>query len=125
MTVLVLDLDGVVVRGHPEGGRWDKNLERDLGIDTALVQEKFFQPHFRKIAIGEADLFETLDRVWPELGCKVSARDFVDYWFAMDSLPQGLSRDHPGAPSGAAHLEHPWPSVRRHLLFGRSGRPQT
>jgi putative hydrolase of the HAD superfamily len=86
MTVLVLDLDGVVVRGHPEGGRWDKNLERDLGIDAALVQEKFFQPHFRKIAIGEADLFETLDRVWPELGCKVSARDFVDYWFAMDSL---------------------------------------
>jgi putative hydrolase of the HAD superfamily len=86
MTVLVLDLDGVVVRGHPEGGRWDKNLERDLGIDAALVQEKFFQRHFRKIAIGEADLFETLDRVWPELGCKVSARDFVDYWFAMDSL---------------------------------------
>ncbi|HEY4986539.1 MAG TPA: HAD-IA family hydrolase [Bradyrhizobium sp.] len=86
MTVLVLDLDGVVVRGHPDGGRWDKNLERDLGIDARMVQEKFFRPHFQKIAIGEADLFETLDRVWPELGSRVTAREFVDYWFAMDSL---------------------------------------
>lgn len=86
MTVLVLDLDGVVVRGHPEGGRWDKNLERDLRIDAAAVQEKFFRPHFQKIAIGEADLYETLERVWPELGCDASPRAFVDYWFRMDSL---------------------------------------
>jgi len=61
MPVLVLDLDGVVVCGHPEGA----------------VQEKFFRPHFQKIAIGEADLLETLER------CKASAREFVDYWFRV------------------------------------------
>ena len=90
MPVLVLDLDGVVVRGHPDGGRWDKNLERDLGIDASAMQEKFFGPHFQNIAIGEADLFDTLDRVWPELSCKATAREFIDNWFQMDSR---LDRD--------------------------------
>jgi len=85
MTVLLLDLDGVVVRGHPEGGRWDKNLERDLGIDPHTVQEKFFRPYFRDITLGRADLFETLARVWPELHVGTDFRTFVDYWFSMDS----------------------------------------
>ena len=54
------------------------------------MQDKIFRPHFQKLALGEADLFETLDRVWPELGCKASAREFVDYWFRMDGV---LDRD--------------------------------
>ncbi len=53
MTVLVLDCDGVVVRGHREGGRWDKHLARDLGIDAAALQERFFKPHWRAISLGE------------------------------------------------------------------------
>ena len=85
MTVLLLDCDGVVIHGHPEGGRWDKNLERDLGLRADLVQSRFFKPHFRKIVHGEADLFEVLGQVWPELETDATPRAFVDYWFAMDS----------------------------------------
>jgi len=85
MTVLVLDLDGVVVLGHPEGGRWDKDLARDLGMKPELVQTRFFKPHFRRAVLGEADLFDILDAAWPELESAGTARAFVDYWFAKDS----------------------------------------
>src|SRR5262245_39360028 len=62
MTVLVLDCDGVVVKGHREGGRWDKHLVRDLGVDAAALQERFFKPHWKAIALGEADMREMLER---------------------------------------------------------------
>src|SRR5689334_20116876 len=85
MTVLVLDVDGVVVVGHPEGGRWDKNVERDFGLQPAHLQTRFFQPHWKRIEIGEADLFDVLDKVWLVLECRGTPRAFVDYWFAHDS----------------------------------------
>lgn len=86
MTVLVLDLDGVVVLGHPEGGRWDKHLARDLGMKAEHVQQRFFKPHFRRAVLGEADLFDILNTAWPSLECEGTPRAFVDYWFAKDSL---------------------------------------
>ena len=93
MTVLVLDLDGVVVRGHREGGRWDKHLERDLGLKPDTLQSRFFQPHFQRIVTGQDDLFETLERIWPQLDCPATPRALVDYWFAADSA---LWAEHPG-----------------------------
>ncbi len=85
MTILVLDLDGVVILGHPEGGRWDKDLARDLKIDPERVQIRFFKPHFRRAVLGDADLFEILEVAWPELACEATPRAFVNYWFAKDS----------------------------------------
>jgi putative hydrolase of the HAD superfamily len=86
MTVLVLDCDGVVVKGHREGGRWDKHLARDLGIDTGTLQERFFKPHWRSISLGEADMREVLAQVWPELGHTARADAFVEYWFSNDAV---------------------------------------
>ncbi|HUO87969.1 MAG TPA: HAD-IA family hydrolase [Rhizomicrobium sp.] len=85
MTVLVLDCDGVVLTGHPDGGRWDKDIERDFGMRPELLQARFFRAHWRRIEVGHADLFEVLEEVWPELGARGTARAFVDYWFASDS----------------------------------------
>lgn len=85
MTVLVLDVDGVVVLGHPSGGRWDKNLLHDLGIAPQRLQELFFRPHWHAIATGCADMMEVLTDVWRELNSRVSPRTLVDYWFANDS----------------------------------------
>jgi putative hydrolase of the HAD superfamily len=85
MTVLVLDCDGVVVLGHPEGGRWDKDVAREFGVSAERVQALFFKRHWPRIEIGAADLFEMLDAVWPELGARGTARAFVDYWVAHDS----------------------------------------
>ena len=84
MATLVLDLDGVVILGHPDGGRWDKNIECDLGMDPKRLGH-FFRTHFPAVVLGEADLLETLERVWPELECPEDHRSFVDYWFAKDS----------------------------------------
>ncbi len=83
--ILVLDLDGVIVRGHPEGGRWDKDLARDLGIDPARVQTRFFAEHFKDIVIGRKALIPALESVWSEMACETSPQAFVDYWFAKDS----------------------------------------
>jgi putative hydrolase of the HAD superfamily len=85
MTVLVLDLDGVVVRGHPDGGRWDKDIAHDFGMTPEHLQARFFQAHWRRIEIGEADLFDVLHEVWPQLECGGDPRTFVDYWFGKDS----------------------------------------
>ena len=85
MKVLVLDCDGVVVRGHAEGGRWDRHLTRDLGLDPEALQNRIFKPHWKAISLGEADMMDVLKRVWPDLGCAAHPRDFVDYWFANDA----------------------------------------
>jgi len=83
MAVLVLDCDGVVVTG--QGGRWDKDLARDLGLDPHALQDRFFKPHWRSIALGEADMMAVLEQVWPELGAPIGVSAFVDYWFARDA----------------------------------------
>jgi putative hydrolase of the HAD superfamily len=84
VTVLVLDCDGVIVLGHPDGGRWDKNLQADLGIQPELLQERFFRAHFADIVEGRVDLFAALEQAWPEFECVNSQRDLVDYWLAHD-----------------------------------------
>ncbi len=85
MTVLVLDVDGVVVLGHPEGGRWDRHLARDLGIAPGRLQECFFRRYWPSIVLGHADMLQVLQAQWREMECETSLRDFVDYWFAKDS----------------------------------------
>ncbi len=49
------------------------------------MQEKFFQPYWRAIVTGQADLRTVLEDVWPSLDCARSPRDFVDYWFANEA----------------------------------------
>lgn len=89
MTVLVLDCDGVVLSGHPEGGRWDKHLARDFGVEPEILQTEFFRRHWRHIEIGEADLFEVLGQVWPQLGGRGDVCAMVDYWFVNGAAKDG------------------------------------
>jgi putative hydrolase of the HAD superfamily len=111
---LVLDLDGVVVTGNADGKPWYENLERDLGIRPPDLQKLFFRSaDFSSLMVGQADLFEALRHVWPQLRCAASVEAFVDYWFSSHS---GLDRDvlaavdrvrHEGKPSFlATNQEH-------------------
>ena len=84
--VLVLDLDGVVITRRPDGSRWDKHLERDLGIRPERLQALFFTPHIKSLVCGECDLYAVLREVWPSLECAATVGNFVDYWFGADSL---------------------------------------
>jgi putative hydrolase of the HAD superfamily len=83
--VLVLDLDGVVVTGHQEGGRWDKHIGRDLKLSPELLQRRFFELYWRAVMTGQSDLKEALAEAWPSLGCETSIEEFVHYWFKSDS----------------------------------------
>lgn len=84
-THLLLDLDGVVVFGHPDGGKWERNLERDLGISPTRMVEVFFNPHFGGVVTGKADLFDTLEEIWHCFDTPHSPEKFVDYWFRSHS----------------------------------------
>jgi putative hydrolase of the HAD superfamily len=82
--ILVLDFDGVVQTGHPDGGRWDRNLVRDMGMEPTALAEHFFVPHWRDIMTGRRDLLDVLGTCWPQLGSNTTPQAFIDYWFAQD-----------------------------------------
>jgi putative hydrolase of the HAD superfamily len=82
----MLDVDGVVVNGRPEDGRsWATDIERDLGVSPARLQEVFFVPHWADIVIGRKGLFDVLEACLPELSPAITAQEFIDYWFEKDS----------------------------------------
>ena len=90
---LIVDVDGVVVVA-PDGRRWDADLEADLGIAPAALQEGFFRRHFHDIILGRADLFERLEPALAEIAPQVTAQALVDYWFYKDSrLDEVLLQD--------------------------------
>ena len=92
---LMLDVDGVLIRGRPEDGQpWSTTLATDLGIDAARLQTAFFRPHWAQIVTGKQGLAETLADCLPRIGAKVTAADFIAYWFARDArLDAGVLED--------------------------------
>jgi putative hydrolase of the HAD superfamily len=84
--VLMLDVDGVLLRGRPaDGARWDAGLEADLGVSPAALHEVFFAPHWEEIVAGRAGLMERLGPALAGIAPGVSAARLVEYWFAQDS----------------------------------------
>lgn len=92
---LMLDVDGVLIRGRPEDGQpWSTTLATDLGIDPNRLQTAFFRPFWSQIVTGKRGLAETLTDCLPRIGAKVTATDFIDYWFARDArLDAGVLED--------------------------------
>lgn len=91
MTVLMVDVDGVLIHGRPADGLPHFTyLERDLGLRPDLLQQEFFQTCWGDIIIGreplEPRLAEVLAKIAPHLGAAV----LIDYWFENDSR---LDRD--------------------------------
>ena len=83
---LMLDVDGVLIRGRPEDGQpWSTTLATDLGIDPTRLQTAFFRPFWSQIVTGKRGLAETLTDCLPRIGAKVTAEDFISYWFARDA----------------------------------------
>ncbi|WP_414833382.1 HAD-IA family hydrolase [Afifella sp. YEN Y35] len=83
---LMLDVDGVLVHGHPEGDSWVENVERDLGVTPAILETCFFEPHWADVIVGKKQLLDVLERCLPPVAPWLAPQDFVDYWFAHDSL---------------------------------------
>ncbi|HEY4199757.1 MAG TPA: HAD-IA family hydrolase [Devosiaceae bacterium] len=86
MQVIMMDVDGVLVRGRPADGRpFATDLEVDLGISAAVLQREFFKPHWVGIVTGQHPMKPTLERVLAEIAPKVPVDTFIDYWFRNDS----------------------------------------
>ncbi|MGO8077025.1 HAD family hydrolase [Rhizobium leguminosarum] len=86
MKVLMVDVDGVLIHGRPTDGLpLFTYLERDLGLRLDLLQQEFFQTHWRDIIIGRAALEPRLAGVLAKIAPHLSAETLIDYWFENDS----------------------------------------
>lgn len=82
-TVLVLDLDGVVI-GGPQ--RWHAALKEDLGLDYAEIQRDFFARDWGEVVRGRLDLFVALHEYFGSVGRTDMVEAFVNYWFEKDAI---------------------------------------
>jgi putative hydrolase of the HAD superfamily len=82
-TVLVLDIDGVVV-GGPR--RWHAALKEDLGLDYAEIQRDFFAKNWGEVVRGRLDLFVALHEYFGATGRTDRIEAFVNYWFEKDAV---------------------------------------
>ncbi len=89
---VMLDVDGVLVRGRPEDGRpWAERLEADLGLCPAALHRAFFAPHWEEIVVGRAGLMERLGPALADIAPWLPAERLVEYWFGQDArLDEGL-----------------------------------
>ncbi|MGO6844475.1 HAD family hydrolase [Rhizobium ruizarguesonis] len=86
MKVLMVDVDGVLIHGRPADGLpLFTYLERDLGLRVDLLQQEFFQTHWRDIIIGREALEPRLAGVLAKIAPHLSAETLIDYWFENDS----------------------------------------
>lgn len=86
----MLDVDGVLITGRPEDGRfWAADLERDLGIALDDLRARLFGPHWADIVVGRRDLREVLTECLPHLAPTVSVERFMNYWFSRDARVDG------------------------------------
>jgi putative hydrolase of the HAD superfamily len=91
----MLDVDGVLVTGRPSDGLpWYRQLQDDLGIDPAWLQDTFFGKEWEDIVLGHADLLPRLQACLDTLDREFHAKALIDYWFEMDSrIDQSVLED--------------------------------
>jgi putative hydrolase of the HAD superfamily len=84
--IVVLDVDGVIVRGRPDDGRpWFAELEADLGLRANALHQAFFEPHWTEIVLGRADLTDRLVPVLARIAPHLTAEQLIAYWFSHDA----------------------------------------
>jgi putative hydrolase of the HAD superfamily len=80
----MVDVDGVLIK-HPDAGGWSANLENDLGIPVASLQEGFFRHHWADIVNGRAALRDRLALALANIAPSVSPAALIEYWFDNDA----------------------------------------
>ena len=81
---LMVDVDGVLIM--PRLGGWAADLEADLGVSKADLDEHFFAVHWDDIVLGRAGLHERLGAVLAQIAPGVTSQQLAAYWFAKDSV---------------------------------------
>lgn len=81
---IMVDVDGVLIT-HPDAGGWSANLENDLGIPLASLQDGFFRRHWADVVHGRAALRDRLALALAEIAPSVSPAALIEYWFDNDA----------------------------------------
>lgn len=105
MKILMVDVDGVLIRSPPGG--WFRDLQADLGLPQHVLETDFFDIHWAEIAVGRASLPARLGPVLERCAPHLTARGLMDYWFRRDAEvdPTFLGQLEPLRASGVAlHL---------------------
>ena len=88
---IFFDVDGVLIDGFhtkPERrNRWDKDIEKDLGIHPDKFQE-IFQGWFLEVIQGRLDFEEEMERWLKFNDYDLKAWQVIDYWHQKDSRIQ-------------------------------------
>jgi len=83
---IFFDVDDVLIQGRDENGsyRWKKNIYEDLGI---LIEEtpKLFNHKWPDVLLGKIDTLDRISEFLSEIGAKISAKDFLNYWLKHDT----------------------------------------
>ena len=87
---LMMDVDGVVIRGKSGNGEpWHASLLADLGVRYDDLQSEFFAIHWQDVAIGRADLRDCLAPVLAAIAPHVAVEDLIAYWHENDAALDG------------------------------------
>jgi putative hydrolase of the HAD superfamily len=86
MSVLMVDVDGVLVHGRPQDGLpFGTFLERDLGISIEKLRQEFFGKYWVDIVTGKVPMRPVLEKVLSEIAPTVRVDALIRYWFDHDS----------------------------------------
>ena len=125
MTVLMLDVDGVLVTGRPrDGGHPFADIEADLGVPAERLQREFFDVHWPAIVVGQDELEPRLADVLAAIAPEVTSAALIDYWLSNDSrIDQGVlaSVDRIRANGTKVLLATNQEHVRAHYLMETMG----
>lgn len=75
---ILLDLDGVVVKGRHKYFSEKFSEEHNIPIEEVLP---FFKTDYKRAALGEVDIREVLPPYLQQWGWKGSVDEFLQYWF--------------------------------------------
>ena len=82
---IFFDVDGVLIQGMKDGVYlWDKDLEKDLGIKDA-DKNRFLNENIDSMSLGTIDFKSAIIEFLNGIGARVSAEEFIKYWFEKDS----------------------------------------
>ncbi len=85
MTVLALDVDGVLLDAKRRGlGHWQAGLFDRFGIRPEQLQTEFFAPYWRNIVTGQRPIEPDLRAALRVLDSTIDPEALLDWWFETD-----------------------------------------
>ncbi|MBZ6076224.1 HAD-IA family hydrolase [Microvirga puerhi] len=94
VAAVMVDVDGVLIRGRSDGRHWSATLEADLGLSPECLHREFFEKYWDDVIVGRVLLADALAPVLRHIAPDLSVEQLISYWFENDSyLDRALLED--------------------------------